>query len=190
MCQAHQGAFACGLPSQIEPDASFEGALSYPATVAECVDPMQPDPAKCRMIKGNTQLVIDNKDATTGHPWNAFIRFDLDDALAGHTVTHVALRVTATDDSLAPSPDSGTPYSVAAFTLQSLTGTLPAKVGGPLVASKGPVTQLEAIDFELPPAIAAASSPVYIGLFPTNNDGVNYWNRDGATPPVLLVDIE
>jgi hypothetical protein len=193
-CGLRNGEFVCGTGDIDPPDASPDAppvTVTYVATVAECIDPTNPNPATCRSIKGNTQLVVDGKDATTADPWDAFIRFDLDDALQGRIITRVRLRLTSTNDSLAPGPDTGTPYHVSSFTLQSLSMKVPTKLGSmSLAASQGPVTASTSYDFELDAALAAPSSPVFIGLFPNAMDGVNYWNADGTVPPALVVDAD
>ncbi len=86
--------------------------FSYAAVVAECTDPRQPDTALCRSLNGNTQLVADGKDSNTGDPWNAYVRFNVDGAIAGKTVLAATLVLTSTDATLAPSSSSGAVWQV------------------------------------------------------------------------------
>ena len=200
-CIASAVGFVCSSDAgDLPPDAAFLGDAgvdsvpiqrTYTATVAECVSPTTPDPQRCRELNGNAQLVLDLRDATTTEPWQAFVRFDLDDALAGRTVTKVVLRVVVTAASNAPGPDSGSVFEVQPFTLATLATTAPAKVGDALAGSVGAVTNGEVVTFTLAdPSIANANSPVYLGLFANDEDGVNYYNRDGAMPPQLIVDAD
>ena len=163
---------------------------TYAATVAECIAPNFPNPALCRQYNGMNQLVIDTRDSTTLDPWNSYIRFETDNAIAGKTVTKVVLRVVATNDAKAPGPDTGSVFVVSPFTLQSLTGTTPTKVGGQLAGTQGTVTMGKVISWTLPTSVVTPGQPVYLGLFANDDDGVNYFNIDGTTPPRLIVDAQ
>lgn len=197
--------FVCSTSDGISTDAAVDAPIvdappdappgtiqrTYTAAVAECIDPTQPDPLACRNANGNAQLVIDLRDSTTNEPWHAYVRFDLDGELAGKTVTKLVLRLVVTNASNAPGPDSGSVFEVQPFTLASLSMTAPAKVGNAIAPSTGAVAAGDVVDFTLAtPALARANSPVYLGLFPNDDDGVNYFNLDGAMPPRLIVDAQ
>jgi len=171
-------------------DAPGAETLVYPAAIAACLDPGAPDPDVCTQVNGAEQLVIDTIDSVTGNPWYGYVRFDLDSAIANRTVTAVTLRVVATSAAKANGPSTGEVWAVQPFSLASLFTTAPAQVGGRLAPSQGTVTQLQVIDWPLPLATVSASGSVYLGLFPTSDDGVNYWNQDGTTPPRLVVDVQ
>jgi len=164
--------------------------FAYTATVAECVDPIMPNPDLCKMIKGQDQLVVDMLDATTHDPWDVFIRFDLDAAFGMAPIQKLTLELTVTSDSLASSGDSGVVWQVAPFTKMDLYMLEPANIGmNPISPSRGEITKLEVIDFPLPATLAAPNSSVYLGMTTPSQDGANYWNLAGANPPRLLVEI-
>lgn len=211
VCRAESGGFFCGNPIVIDaalggPDASDpdaphldapapDGAMvthvEYPATVAECLDPMAPNPLVCRAINGQQQMVIDMKDSATLNPWQGYVRFDLDTAIAGKTIVKVQLRVVATNDAKAPGGNTGEVWKVQSFTLQSLTGTTPAKIGAsPLAGTQGAVIKLGPIAWPLPLDTVASGGAVFLAVITTASDGVNYWNIDGANPPRLAIDFQ
>lgn len=196
VCSAADG----GLPADLDAaaiDAPSDAApppnviqKTYTATVAECIAPMTPSPMLCRSLNGNAQLVIDIRDATTNQPWQAFIRFEVDDALQGKTITKVVLRMLTTTAANAPGPDSGSVFEVKPFTLSSLSMAAPDKVGAQLAGNQGAVGAADVVSWTLPPSLVTPGAPVYLGLFANDDDGVNYFNLDGATPPRLIVDAQ
>jgi hypothetical protein len=163
---------------------------TYTAVVAECLAPMFPDPMLCRSLNGNAQLVIDIRDSMTNDPWQSFMRFDTDTDLVGRTITKVSLRMVITAANNAAGPDTGSVFAVQPFTLQSLSGSVPAKVGGQLAGSQGAVDKGDVVTWTLPPSSVTGGVPVYLGLYANDDDGVNYFNRDGATPPRLIIDAQ
>jgi hypothetical protein len=178
------------------PDGALDGPspvthLMYPATVAECIDPVVPSTMLCRSINGAQQLVLDKQDSMTLNPWQSYVRFDLDGALANKTVLKVELRVVATDAGKAAGTSSGEVWKVQPFTLASLDTTTPAKIGTvPLAGSQGAVAKLQVVTWPIPSTIVAPNSGVFFGLITTASDGVNYWNIAGVDPPVLLIDAQ
>jgi hypothetical protein len=163
---------------------------TYMATVAECIAPMLPSPMFCRMKNGNTEMVVDLKDSMTNEPWHAYIRFDIDGALAGKMITKVTLRLMTTTDAKAPGPNSGSIYRVEQFTLASLSMTTPATMGAEIGAAKAPIAANTAYTWVLPSSLVTANGAVYLGVLPNVTDGVNYYNTSGATPPRLIVDAQ
>lgn len=179
-----------------DPDAAVDAApdpnrVTYTATIAECLNPNAPDLTLCTTLNGAKQLVIDGNDGTTNDPWEAYVRFDLDAAIAGRTVTGVTLVLSATDDPKAQGPDAGDIWAVTPFTRSSLATAVPSKVGmSPLAPSPGAVDTLQVIQYSLDTGNVAASTPVYLGVITTDmTGGVNYWNLDGASPPHLVIDL-
>lgn len=167
----------------------------YPAEIAECVDPGAPDPAACRtqnMGSSNNlfQMVVDLEDTAAAHPWVAYLRFAVDDQIAGRTITAVALRVTVTNDAAADSNSTGEVFAVAPFSLADLTGSAPAKIGVRLAPSQGAVVKLDVKDFPLPLDAVTADAPAHFGIFPVSAQGVNFWNSSGPNPPILIIDVE
>jgi len=219
-CASGPGGFSCQRPGGAQatdatPDTSGDGAgppgdaandgpkgdaptdvaqvthLEYSSTVADCVDRVAPNPDGCITANGAGQLVLDADDSVTLNPWDGFARFDLDNQIAGRIVTSVKLRMTATSDAKAPSPDSGVVWKVQAFTRTSLATAEPAKVGNqPLAGSQGAVIKLQVVEWPLPTTTVTANQPVYLGLVSANADGVNYWNQSGANPPKLIIDLQ
>jgi hypothetical protein len=207
ICRREDGAFTCGgalaidaaLPVVDSPENDPDGPVTSPdgpprvtygASIAECIDPGDPDPARCRAVNGAQQLVVDIRDSTTTRPWRGFVRFDTDDQLVGRVVTAVTLRVTATSDAKAPGPSSGEIFRSSPFDLSTLATTTPTRVGSPIAPSQGAVLRLEPVEWPLPVGIVAASSPVFLEINPLDDDGVNYWNSDGANPPELIIDLQ
>lgn len=205
VCRGENGVFTCGSPLAVDAAATDTVAdtppivdgpngttrFTYAATVAECASPNIVDPMYCRSINGNTQLVVDEKDSTTNLPWYAFVRFDLDGAIAGKIVSSVTLRVVATTNGKADGPNSGDVWRVSAFSLQSLQqNQLPAKQGSSkLAGSQGAVKEQQVVEWPLPVSTVSPSAPVYLGIYLTTSDGVNYWNTDGEEPPQLIIDL-
>lgn len=191
-CETHEiidALLADVAPADVAgPDA--QTVFVYTATVAECIDPTSPNPDTCRSIKGNDQLTADGSDATTTHPWDAYVRFDLDAAIAGKAIQNVHFELTVTTASLAGAGSSGDVWQVTMFDKASLYITEPTKVGTlPIAPAQANVTNLQVVSFSIPTSLVAAGGQVYLGIITTSNDGVEYWNLDGATPPRLVVTV-
>jgi hypothetical protein len=190
VCTSQPGGYYCLFPGSDDGAVGGQNHFEFPAAVAECIEPSTPDPAFCRSSNGNHELVADIKDSTTMKPWHGFVRFDPANTLAARTITSVTLRMVATNASNAAGPSSGEIWAVQPFALADLSVAEPAKVGVVLAPDQGAVTKLQTVDWPLPTTAVPPTGSVYLGLFPTGSDGVNYWNIDGATPPRLLVDAQ
>jgi hypothetical protein len=141
------------------------------------------------MIKGTDQLVMDVKDATTTHPWHGFVRFDLDAAFAATSVAAVTLVLTATDDSLAPSPSTGMVWQVQPFA--DLYVAEPAQIGTMALApAQGAVVKNQVVKWTLPTSLATPGGSVFLELTTASSDGVHYWNLDGTHPPRIVIDVD
>jgi len=176
----------------VGPDNPGTAQVVYTATIAECLDPNQPDLDACGSTNGLGQLVVDGNDGSTDSPWQSFVRFELDATLDGMTVRGVKLVMTATDDDKAAGPDSGDIWQVAAFDRASLAGGPPARIGtSPLARSRGSVDPLDVVQWGLPVTLIAARTTIYLGVI-TDDDsgGVNYWNLEGREPPRLVIDVD
>jgi hypothetical protein len=166
-------------------------SFAYTATVAECIDPTLPNPDKCKQIKGPDQLAVDMFDNATTHPWDAFVRFDLDDAFGTSPIAKLELVMTVTNDVNAASGNSGLVYQVAAFTQPELYSIEPQKISAtPIASSQGSVTQLQVVRWKLPTALAAPGGSVFLELETPSQDAANYWNLAGPNPPQLVLTIE
>jgi hypothetical protein len=195
MGDPREDAALADAPTDATPDALADARMplqvTYTAVVAECINPAAPDPLACRAVNGNAELAVDLLDSATQNPWEAFIRFNIDDQLQGRTVTAVTLRLVATTAGNASGPDSGSVFRVSAFTRASLDTTTPAKLDATALAgSQGAVAQNDVVNWPLPSTLVTADAPVYLGLYPNNTDGVSYWNLDGTSPPRLIVDAQ
>ena len=160
--------------------------FEYRAAIATCINPTQPDLTSCESLNGAGQLVVDGNDGTTNDPWQAYVRFDLDDAFAGKPIAKVTLRLKTTDDGKAQGPDSGAVWRVMPFTLQSLATQAPPTIGI-ISPTRGSLDANELVEFPLPIDIVGPS--VYLGIITDDQTGgVNYWNLSGPLPPTLVVE--
>jgi hypothetical protein len=165
--------------------------FNYNAAVAECINPSVPSTATCRSVNGNTEMVVDADDSSTNNPWLGFVRFDIDDKVAGKTVTQVRLQLRTTSNSKASATKSGAIWEVQPFTLASLSTTAPAHVGAsPIGPDKGAVNPNLTLTWVLPVTLVSANNGVYVGIETTSGDGTNYWKTSGTTPPILIVDVQ
>jgi len=219
VCAMRAGEFRCGGPGDATSDAPFGGDaasdaaldavtdspivdappdtpplpthVEYVAVVADCVDPVDPDPDTCKTVNGSAQIAIDSNDSTTGNPWVGYIRFDLDGVIAGRTVTSLKLRLVATSDAKAGASNTGQIWRVGSFTRQSLFSTIPSRIGAaPIALTQGTVDQLQVIHWTLPVSVAVANGGVFLELETTSSDGTNYWNLTGPNPPRLIIDMQ
>lgn len=170
------------------PDA--QAIFAYPAVIAKCINPLAtpPSPSTCAAASPANQLHVDG-DASA-HPWDTFLRFDLDSAFAGRTVTGVRLQLTASDSAAAMSDNSGIVYKSVEFTSADLSTSEPMKAQTtPLAPSQGVVMPLQTVEWALPASLASPGGAVYLELENPSTDGVDYWDTAGTTPPQLLVDV-
>jgi hypothetical protein len=151
-----------------------------------------PDPAACETATGAGLMSVDGQNsALPSSPQTAaFVSFALDGAFAGKQVLSVTLTFTVSSGPNANSNVSGLVWAVASFTLQSLSTTVPAQQGAaPLAPDQGPVTQNQVVTWTLPTSAVTASQPLYLGVFPTGNDGIDYI-ASGAGAPTLTVQYQ
>jgi len=133
------------------------------------------------------EMNVDLAD-TPNNPHHAFLRFNLDGAFAGRTVTSVRLRLHTTADANAGSPSSGEVWSVATFARADLFTAAPVKIGAaPIAGDVGAVTRLQVVEFVLPVGSVTVNSPACFGVFALLTEGVDYYNNRGAEPPQLIV---
>lgn len=165
--------------------------LTYGAVVAPYVAPTNPDPDACAAENEGTRISVDLEvDLATGAR-HSFVRFDLDDALSGHVVTAVVLRLTVPIVMGAESNQTGQVWEVAPFTRADLFNGVPAQVGGaPLAGDMGAVVQGQVVDFSLPTTAVASGASVFLGLIPVSTNGVDYFNLAGTSPPELRITVE
>jgi hypothetical protein len=162
----------------------------YPASIAKCINPaaVPPSPTACAAASPANQLHVDGDDAM--HPWDTFLRFDLDAAFEGRTVTSVRLQLTTTDVAASASDNSGIVYKSVEFTSADLSTAEPMKAQTTALApSQGVVMPLQTVEWALPASLASPGGSVYLELENPSTDGVDYWDTAGTTPPQLLVDV-
>lgn len=171
------------------PDAQTR--FTYVANLASCINPVAapPDPATCATAAGPNAVRVDADDG--GHPWDAFLRFHIDTAITGRTITAVHLQMTASTNMYSDSPSSGSVYEVVPFSSTDLTTAEPAKADPAAVAGpQGAVALGQTVLWPLPNQLAAAGSNVYLELETANTDAVIYDNKNGAVPPTLIIDTQ
>jgi len=163
--------------------------VEYMASVTDCVNPASPNPDDCAQSAGAGKLRIDTDDNNTHQPWEAYLRFDLDNQLAGRTPTKITLYVTTTSDSSAPSPNSGEIWEVGMFDRNSLFSSAPAKMGASSLAGDlGSVAKSMTCSWTLVSStLVGANKSVYLGLLPLSSDYALYYGKDGTTPPKLVI---
>jgi hypothetical protein len=74
------------------------------------------------------------------------------------------------------------------FDAASLVTAQPATIGGVIGSDPGAVALASDVYWGLPAGLVAANSPVFLAVISTSDDGVRYWNDQGTTPPVLIVN--
>lgn len=171
------------------PDAQTR--FLYVANLASCINPMAtpPDPAACATAAGPNAVRVDADDV--GHPWDTFLRFHIDAAIAGRTVTAVHLQMTASTNANSNSPSSGSVYESVAFSSTDLTMAEPAKADPAAIAGpQGAVALGQTVVWPLPTQLGVESTNVYLELETADTDAVIYDNKNGAVPPTLIVDTQ
>jgi hypothetical protein len=171
--------------------------VTYTATIAECIATTNPNPPLCEATAGPGLMTIDFSttivDGGSGNYQTAgFLRFELDGAIAGKTVSAVTLRMTVGNQTNSNSTQSGTISAVSCFTLADLSVAAPAKQGGTISPNQGAVNNQEVVNFPLPAGSVTANQPVCLGIYSVNgvSDGVDYGNTKGTTPPQLIIDYQ
>lgn len=115
------------------------------------------------------------------------MRFEIDAAVAGRTLTGIQLRLHTDGGASSNGPSAGELWQVTPFTRASLFSATPAKVGTAPLATGGSIGASEEIRFSVPRRLVTACAPVFLGIFPTTSDGIGYYDERGAIPPALLV---
>ncbi len=165
--------------------------VTYLAKVADCVDTTDPNPDVCEAPNPGlwtVDLVNDelaSSDAALGPPTAGFLRFDLDNAFAGKTVTKIEL-VVRVGASPASSDHSGEVWTVSTFTRPDLFKAVPAKVAK-VATDLGAVAANATVKWTLPNNTVSANTAACFGVFTSSTNGADYQNTKGSIPPRLLV---
>ena len=170
-------------------EAAMPVTITYGAAVADCIYIGMEDPDVCAADLPINAMTVDASVSTNLLPGHSYLRFDLDGQLAGKTVTEVRLRLTVSDDMSAASVSSGELHEVEPFTRPDLFVEAPMAVAS-LGADQGAVMPNDVVEWVLPTALVAPNGSVFLGVLPVSTNGVDYWNNDGAAPPLLLVTAE
>jgi hypothetical protein len=163
--------------------------VSIPPTVAACINPMALDPAACELQASDGMpglMDVDSDPVDLAANFTSYIRFDITDpALAGKTIDEVTLRLVVGMGAYSDSSQTGELWEVTPFTFDALSKAAPIKINK-RGDNQGAAVPGQVVAWPLAPALLA-SGAVYLGLYPVNPDGVDYWNKNGKEPPALLV---
>lgn len=134
-------------------------------------------------------MSVDELVSATGARNEAYLRFDLDSAVAGKKIVSVKLRLVVSDKTSADSDQTGEVWEVASFTASGLYSGVPSKLGSSALApDRGPVLEGDEVSWDLPTNLVKPNGSVFLGVFPVTSDGVEYWNKNGDVPPKLVIE--
>ena len=176
------------VPDQAVPDLGPPVTYTYTSGYAVCTSPQDLNTTKCENDTGQGLMTVDLLDDTKQIPYHIYLSFQLDAQIAGKVCTKATVTLTVADQGNAKADQSGKLWQVDTFDASSLALELPTQIK-PLGADKGPVQLSQPVSWDIPTSLVSASGTVYLGVFPTTTDGVEYWNSgpSAKTPPVLEV---
>jgi hypothetical protein len=166
--------------------APFE--VEYAAVIGVCTQDTVFDPTVCAAQAGLDQFTVDgtDTDALTANGW---LRFDLDDALAGAEVTSATLVFAAGPETSDGSLNPGELWTCAPFDLADLSAANPMLLE--LVGSDfDPILLNTEVSWPVPSDIVVAGESLHLALVPTTTDGLDIWDASSATPPRLVITAE
>jgi hypothetical protein len=159
--------------------------------VADCINPTAPDPDQCALEVGQNRMTVDSEfnAMTDPTPRHVYLRFDLDDTIAGKTIYAVNVRLRVPNTSGSDSPQTGEMWEVGSFDRPSLFIAAPMTVdASPISPNMGAVALDEQVFFPLPADSVTAGGSVFLGILPLSTNGVDYFNNTGSDPPALVID--
>lgn len=163
----------------------------YTATVADCIDPLAPDPDVCKASVGGFRFTVDIESGGPKPPGvlsHAYLRFDFDDAFEGAVIDSVSLELQVPNAVDAKSNQSGQLWEVVPFDREDLYVAAPAKVGTvPLQGDQGATSPGDLVHFDVPTSLVVVNGRAHFGVLPVSSDGVDYFNTAGDVPPKLRV---
>jgi hypothetical protein len=160
-------------------------SIEYEATLAVCTEPGVFDPEHCALEAGDDQFTIDAADVD-GQVSNGWLRFDLDDQLEGAELVSAELVLRVGPEEFDESDQTGEVWLVEAFDALSLMTADPGALE--IVAEDlGAVAVDTVVVFELPLAVIVPGSALYLGLFATTDDGLDYLSHTSDDPPRLVI---
>ena len=170
-------------------EPAADGELLFVASVAECVDVATPDPDACRTAGGTPGLTVDQSTSIAGNDGAtaaAFFAFELDDSFTAGEVTAVTLEL-GSGGFGGDSDQSGDVWQVAAFTRDDLFTSTPAQLGAdPVGVGVGQVSSCQVVSWPLSMTVEP-NTTVYLGVFPTSYNGVDYFAIGGELEPRLRI---
>lgn len=81
-----------------------------------------------------------------------------------------------------------TNHECASFGLQNLFDAQPGITGAAVATDQGMVVRNQVVEFDLPTALIGPED-LHLAIVNSTDQGVNYWNLDGAAPPRLVVTL-
>jgi hypothetical protein len=161
------------------------------ATVADCVDAANPDPDVCAAVDPEV-FRVDLEVSEMGNAMAVgFVRFEPGGPIVGRTIVRAEVRFRVGSKSGADSTQTGRLWQVEPFTRADLFLTpLPAQVGQVVGGDLGAVTQNQVVTWPVPTTLISPGDPLCFGIFPVNNNGVDYLGIASASPPALFVEYQ
>lgn len=185
-----------------ETDSVVEPVSMLPE-LAECValqtdkdDHVGPDACEMASSQGNDnmsvgEMVVDGLDQDLkGREVRSYLKFAWDPVYTSSGVSVELVLHTAKGDGES-SNQTGAVWKVKEFDLDKLSNLAPPTVGDePLGMDQGMAGNSSTISWAIPASAFTEGEPLYLGVFPTTDDGVNYWNLDAMKAderPALVV---
>lgn len=159
--------------------------VEYVADIAVCTQDTVFDPEACGVQAGVDQFTVDlsDTDALIATGW---VRFVLDDMLAGAEITSAEVVFVVGSDTSDGSGSTGELWTTEPFDLADLSSADPATLE--LVGDDLGVARLGAeVIWSVPIDLVSAGEPLYLAIVPLATDGVDLWNASSATPPRLVI---
>ncbi len=166
---------------------------TFPASYAACglLDAATPEPATCAGQSGMNAFTVDAEVFSAAMPGGAagFLIIPVGSRFVGHTVVEARLVLHTTAMGSSDSNQSGELWLVEPFDETTLQMVLPAPLGGgPLAPDQGPVAVDDVVAFVLPSDAIGPDADLYLGIFPSTPNGVDYDDHNGEQPPRIEID--
>jgi hypothetical protein len=159
--------------------------VEYVADIAVCTQDTVFDPDACAVQAGVDQFTVDlsDTDALIATGW---VRFVLDDTLAGAEVTSAEVVFIVGPDASDGSGSTGELWTTEPFDLTDLSSAAPATLE--LVGDDLGVARLGAeVIWPVPLDLVIAGEPLYLAIVPLATDGIDLWDASSANPPRLVI---
>jgi hypothetical protein len=150
-----------------------------------CTEDTVFDPVQCAVEAGVDQITLDAQDNGM-LVCNVWLRFDLDDALAGAELISAELTATVGPDADDDSQSSGELWTTQPFDLVSLTVANPAAIEM-IGADQGAIRIGAEITWSIPIELVVVGESMHLALVPVTTDGLDLWGDSSELPPRLVV---